>query len=134
MVIEEARMDDVEALSMLDRHISAETVQDKVRRAEILVLRDGETIGGWLRYSYFWDEHPFMNMLCVLQAYRSLGLGKELVAHWEECMRAKGFLMVMTSTLSDESAQHFYRKLDYRDIGGFILPGEPLELMLAKWL
>ena len=34
--------------------------------------------------------------------------------------------MVMTSTQVDEEAQHFYRKLGYKDAGGFVvdIPGE----------
>ncbi|NLV92595.1 MAG: GNAT family N-acetyltransferase, partial [Firmicutes bacterium] len=42
--------------------------------------------------------------------------------------------IVMTSTQADEEGQHFYRKLGYRDIGGFVLPGEPLELIMIKEL
>ena len=38
--------------------------------------------------------------------------------------------------LADEEGQHFWRKLGYRDCGGFLLPfpgyEQPLELMLAK--
>lgn len=42
----------------------------------------------------------------------------------------------MTSTQVDETAQHFYRKLGYRDAGGLLLdvPGyeQPMELFLIK--
>jgi hypothetical protein len=38
----------------------------------------------------------------------------------------------MTSTLSDEDAQHFYRKLGYEEHGCLLLPGEPLEILLLK--
>lgn len=44
--------------------------------------------------------------------------------------------MVLTSTQVDEDAQHFYRKLGYRDCGGFVIdvPGyeQPMELFLSK--
>ena len=49
-------------------------------------------------------------------------------------MRAEGYSLVMTSTLSNETAQHFYRKLGYTDAGGLLLEGEPLELVLVKKL
>ena len=46
--------------------------------------------------------------------------------------------MVFTSTQVDEDAQHFYRKLGYKDCGGFTVdvPGheQPLELFLVKQL
>jgi hypothetical protein len=47
-------------------------------------------------------------------------------------MISKGFKIVMTSTLANEEAQHFYRKNGYKDIGGFVLPDEPLELLFIK--
>ena len=53
-------------------------------------------------------------------------------------MRAEGFEMVMTSTQVDENAQHFYRKIGYKDCGGFLVavPGcrQPMELMMIKAL
>ena len=35
--------------------------------------------------------------------------------------------MIMTSTQVDEQAQHFYRKLGYRDRGSLFLDHTPLE-------
>jgi ribosomal protein S18 acetylase RimI-like enzyme len=49
-------------------------------------------------------------------------------------MAAQGYRMVLTSTQSDEDAQHFYRRLGYRDCGVLVLPGEAGELMLLKEL
>ena len=40
----------------------------------------------------------------------------------------------MTSTASNECAQHFYYKLGYTAIGGFCPEAEPYELLLAKKL
>ena len=58
------------------------------------------------------------------------------MALWEERLRAEGFRAAMTSTQADEEAQHFYRKLGYRDTGSLILtlPGleQPTELILIK--
>lgn len=47
-------------------------------------------------------------------------------------MKGRGHSLVMTSTLANEGAQHFYRKLGYRDAGCLLLEREPLELMLIK--
>jgi len=38
----------------------------------------------------------------------------------------------MASYLSDETAQHFYRKLGYRDSGSLILENEALEIIFTK--
>ena len=39
-----------------------------------------------------------------------------------------------TQTQSDEEAQHFYRKLGYKEIGGCIYNNDPYEIILKKML
>ena len=39
---------------------------------------------------------------------------------------------MMTSTLSNESAQHFYRRMGYQDAGCLLLPDEALEILFTK--
>ena len=103
----------------------------KIRDEEIYVVIEGENIG-WLRYGWFWDSIPFMNLLFVLEGYRKKGVGKTLVEYWEEEMRRKGCQTVFTSTQANECAQHFYRKMGYIDMGSFIVPQEAMEIMLMK--
>ena len=89
---------------------------------------------GWLRWNLFWDNTPFMNMLFVLENCRQKGIGRALVENWEkECLSA-GYSLVLTSTQSDEGAQHFYRHVGYKECGSLILPGEVLEIIFCKQL
>ena len=131
--IERAGAEDVAVIRPLE-HISRERLLEKVAGHQILVARmDGATVG-WLRFGYLWDQIPFMNMLYVLEPHRGRGIGRQLVGSWEDQMKQLGYARVMTSTQADENAQHFYRKLGYADIGGFVLPGETMELLLYKAL
>lgn len=41
---------------------------------------------------------------------------------------------VMTSSLSNERAQHLYRRLGYVDVGSLLMPDEPLEIVFLKRL
>lgn len=75
---------------------------------------------------------PFMNMIWMEDPYRGRGLGRHVVQHWENEMKQKGFDIVMTSTQSDEQAQHFYRKMGYVDAGALLLDNQPLEVILIK--
>ena len=125
---------DVSWLVTNDEHVSRAVIENKVQRGECLVARcDGVNVG-WLRWSYFWDEIPFMNMLKVDAAHRGQQHGRTLVLAWEQRMLALGVDRVLTSSLSDETAQHFYRKLGYRDTGSLLLPGEALEIIFSKQL
>ena len=53
-------------------------------------------------------------------------------------MKKQGYGMVLVSTQVDEEAQHFYRKLGYKDCGGFTIdiPGyeQPMEMFMSKAL
>ena len=134
MDIRIAETRDVETLLAHDRHITRARLERKIAERQVLVLLDGETFAGWLRWGLFWDEHPFMNLLYLLEPYRGKGLGRQLVKDWERRMKAEGHELVMTSTQANECAQFFYRRLGYEDVGSFALPGDPLELILQKAL
>ena len=122
----------IDTLLEHDRHISEAQLRHLVSRGHVLVAEEDGVFLGWLRWNLFWDNTPFMNLLYVLEAYRGTGMGKVLTTHWEQNMKALGYDVVMTSTQSDEYAQHFYRKLGYETIGGFTPFGETYELILAK--
>ncbi len=127
---------DREGWLRLDRHIDPGVLERKLREGEGLVLeRDGEIVG-ILRWNLFWDSVPFCTLLYLREDARGQGDGRMLLEAWEREMKARGHGMVMTSTQADESAQHFYRKLGYRDAGGFVVnvPGyeQPLELVMIK--
>ena len=132
MVIEYAREKDFQFILNNDKHVSKNLIENKISNGEIFVVREGERNVGWLRYGYFWDNIPFMNMLYLDCEYRGIGIGKALVGFWESEMKSKGYSLVMTSTQSDEQAQHFYRKLKYKDAGSLLLENEPLEIILTK--
>jgi GNAT superfamily N-acetyltransferase len=129
-----ANATDVDWLTAHEQHIQRAVIAEKTTRNEILMADlDGERIG-WLRWNYFWDEVPFMNLLFIVEPLRGRAYGRVLVDAWEGSMRANGHRRVLTSTLSDERAQHFYRRLGYRDTGALLLPGEALEIILMKEL
>ena len=100
---------DLDALLAHDRHIARARLERKIEEGQVLVLLDGENFAGWLRWGLFWDEHPFMNLLYLLEPYRGKGLGRQLVKDRE-------------------------RRMGYDDAGAFALPGDPLELILQKAL
>ena len=122
----------------LDKHLPEAEFEKKIRDKQGYVLyEDGKPIG-ILRYNLFWDNTPFCTMLYVGNADQKKGYGRALMQFWEEDMKNRGYGMVMTSTRVDEEAQHFYRKLGYKECGGFTLdiPGfeQPMEMILTKEL
>lgn len=123
---------DTEILLKNDTHISEKELKNLINLGRVYIAEENGDFVGWLRYNLFWDNTPFMNMLYVLSEYRGRGYGRELVDYWEMQMKNKGFSEVMTSTLSDEYAQHFYNKLGYNTVGGFTPSDGGYELILMK--
>jgi ribosomal protein S18 acetylase RimI-like enzyme len=115
-----------------EQHISNEILENKIDNKEVYVVQANEHLIGWLRYNLFWDNVPFMNKLYLLEEYRKKGIGKRLVKYWEESMKRKGYKNVLTSTQSNEEAQHFYRKIGYTEIGGLKYLNDPFEIIFYK--
>lgn len=123
---------DFGALRGLDVHIGEAALRAAIEQKRVLTAKEDERLLGWLRYNLFWDNTPFMNLLFVLEPYRGMHIGKQLVLRWENEMKLQKHALLMTSTQADETAQHFYRKLGYRDAGALLPPGQALEIFFIK--
>ena len=135
-MIRYVELDDKKRWYELDQHLPEEIFAEKVRTNQGYVLVEDGVVIGILRYNLFWDNTPFCTMLFIDDGYRGKGYGKQMMEYWEQDMKTKGYGMLMTSTQVDEDAQHFYRKLGYKDAGGFIVdvPGfeQPMEMIMIK--
>jgi len=101
---------------ILDKHMSEQEFELKIRNKRGYVISDGDKPIGIMRYNLFWDNTPFLTLIHFEEAYQGKGFGKQAMLHWENEMRELCHKMVITSTQVDEEAQHFYRKLGYKDI------------------
>lgn len=133
-----ATIEDIDFWVTQDRHIAKDNLIRKIEHGQCYIIQDDETCIGVLRYGLFWDVVPFLNLIHFLEEYRGKGFGSLAMDFWEEKMRTLNHKIVMTSTQADEGAQHFYRKLGYKDSGCIILDippyAQPLELIMIKQL
>ena len=126
------QLEDKEFWYGLDKHLSNKEFEKKVRDKQGYILLEDNKPIGLLRFNLFWDNTPFCTMLFVDWNY----YGKKLMEYWESDMKSQGYGMLLTSTQVDEEAQHFYRKLGYKDCGGFVVDipkyEQPMEMFLIK--
>ena len=120
----------------LDKHLSESEFDLKIRDKRGYIISDDGNPVGVLRYNLFWDSIPFLTLIYFSEAYRGKGFGAKAMLHWENEMRKLGYKLVMTSTMVDETSQHFYRKLGYKDCGCLIkdIPPyvETMEMFMMK--
>ena len=120
----------------LDKHLPETEFQNKVYTKRGYVLSLNNKPVGLLRYNLFWDSVPFCTMIFIDCQYQGKGYGKQLIQYWENDMKRRGSEMLLTSTQVDEKAQHFYRKLGYKDCGGFVIDipqyAQPMEMFFIK--
>lgn len=132
------KLEDQEFWYRLDKHLPKQEFERKVREKRGYVLLSDENPVGLLRHNLFWDNTPFCTMLYIDEDSRNKGYGKMLMEYWEKDMKEQGYDMLLTSTQVDEEAQHFYRKLGYKDCGGLLIDipehAQPMELFLIKSL
>lgn len=120
----------------LDKHLPEREFENKIRDKQGYVLLEDDKEIGILRYNLFWDNTPFCTLLFLDEKYQGKGGGRCLMEYWEADMKEQGYGMLLTSTQVDENAQHFYRKLGYKDCGGFVIDipkyAQPMELFMIK--
>ena len=73
---------------------------------------------GFLRFSYFWGNIPYMDMIRVNDNLQSAGIGTKLVRYWEKKMKDLGMKMCMTSSqLNEPQPTNWHIKNGYRPSG-----------------
>ena len=95
----------------------------------IATNNDVETI---LAYDKHISVEELKNSIALSRTHRNKTYGSTLLSFWESEMRKLGYARVLTSTLSTETAQYFYQKRGYKNIGGFNLSDEPYEIIFQK--
>ena len=128
MTVKLAEMKDNRRIANLDRHIPPARLDECIEQGQVYVLEDtDDSVFGVLRYSFFWQTIPFLDLIYLDEACRGNGYGTEMMRKWECDMKACGYRYVMTSTQADETAWLFYEKLGYRRVGGFFPPDQDAE-------
>ena len=111
----------------LDEHFNESEFNLIIRDKRGYIISVGSKPIGIMRYNLMWDNTPFLTLIYIDDASHGKGYGRQAMLFWENEMRELGYKMVMTSTQVDEQAQHFYRKLGYKERGGIFLDNTPFE-------
>jgi len=119
-------------------NLSESEFELKVRDKRCYILRYNESPIGVMVFNLIFDFVPFLTLMYLEDSFQRKGYGTKAMAYWENEMRLLGHKMIMVSTQVDEDAQHFYRKLGYKDMGTIVIDippyEQPLEMFMGKAL
>lgn len=132
MNIIKATTSDFTVLDMMDLNISEKELAKSINNKRINLLMNDNEIIGMLRFNLFWDNTPFINFIYIKEKYRDKNYGTMLLNNFEKEMKDAGYKLVLTSSLSSEKGQFFFRKNNYLDCGVLLLPNESSELFFYK--
>ena len=133
MTIRTAVPADLDGIRNYDRHIPASRLEDCIRRRQVDVLvDDGGTIRGVLRWNLFWQSLPFLDLIYLDDSLRGQGWGTEMMDLWEINMAEQGFRHALLSTQEDETSKFFYEKLGYHLCGDFLPPDQDARELLYR--
>jgi GNAT superfamily N-acetyltransferase len=118
----------------IDDHVSEQGLVNKIFTKSGYVFFHNQKPIGIMDYNLLWDNMPFLNYIHINKLFQRHGYGKQAMEYWENEMKKMGFKMTLISTQVDEGAQHFYRKIGYKECGCLILNDCPLEQPMEMFM
>lgn len=123
--------------------ITLKTTEDKCSQAchhpEHLVFiahHNGETSGMMILHPRGVAGSPYIKSICVVEAFRGKGIGRELVSYAERLLRTESKNIFLCVSSFNTRARALYEKLGYNKVGEFkdyVIEGAN-ELLLHKLL
>lgn len=105
-------------LQEYDKHVNSEWINRCLHHSEYIIAVDAQDRKGFLRFSMFWGNIPYMDLIWVLEPYRQRGIGNNLFHFWEKEMKQLGAKILMTSSMMDEpEPQMWHKRNGFRKCG-----------------
>ena len=83
----------------------------------LIVARDGRRVAGFAGMRFF-DDYAHLLLLAVRRSHRRRGIGRALMAWFEECAKTAGtFQIRLERRANNRDALAFYEQLGFRDCG-----------------
>ena len=119
MKVRYAKPADQSWLESADHHVKKTWVQRCLNHQEYIVAEDDDgTPQGFLRFSYFWSDIPYMDMIRVTDGQRKKGYGTAMFSFWEAEMCKQGANVLMTSScLSETEPQTWHKRNGFEESG-----------------
>lgn len=93
---------DFEYLLKMDKHVEESWVRRCLSLDEYIIGEFGGQARAFMRYSFFWGDIPYMDMIWVEEKFRKKGIGSVIIEFWTKEMKTLDKRILMTSAMSNE--------------------------------
>ncbi|MFZ2587177.1 MAG: GNAT family N-acetyltransferase [Alphaproteobacteria bacterium] len=101
-----------------------EFIQSRLRSGYVFVaLDENDHPIGFLIYSIWWGNCPFIELIKVVEDMRGMGIGSQLLDVAKAEIKAKGFeMLIASSEMTNMLGQKFHEKLGFKKLNSLVLP------------
>ncbi len=100
-----AREDEKDLVRNLDPHskyIKPLRTKQQLEDKRIILAFDQDQPVGLIKFSYFWDTRPYIDLIWLKEAYRGLGIGTKLLKFLEDYLVKAGCSYLFISAQENE--------------------------------
>lgn len=100
------------------KYIDPIKIKLKIQQKQIILAVLNKQIIGILKFSYFWDTRPYMDLIYVDPDYRKEGIGKSLLNFLEDYLVREGYFYLFSSSEEPEKTpQQWHKKMGFQECG-----------------
>ncbi len=115
--IDYATQNDVNWIHKNER-LDKQDVIRKVERKEYIIAKIDDEFVGYLRFTLFWSQIPYIDMIIVEKEHQRKGIGKAMLQFLEDYAIKNGQKIIMSSSQQDEpEPQAWHRRMGFKEAG-----------------
>ncbi len=101
-----------------DPNVDPEWIKRCLHHGEYILETEGSENRGFLRFSMFWGNIPYMDLIWVVEGHRRQGVGSGMFRFWKQEMAHRGARILMTSAMENEpEPQAWHRRNGFKASG-----------------
>ena len=113
---------DTQDIIAFENEYLQERLPECIKENRIFVLRCKDRILGVMRYNFFLESLPCLDVLIFDPAYTKRGYAQKMMDYWEFRMSELGYGYVMVAMFADQVEVYSPEKFSYQEMGSFSLP------------
>ncbi len=116
-----AKTNDFSKIRKFDPHsqyLDPKKIKRKVQDKEIILVWDGKKIVGILKFSYFWQTRPYIDLIFIDEKYRGKGISVLLLKFLERFLvKEKYAYLFSSSEQKGKKAQNWHKYMGFKEMG-----------------